>query len=84
MGYKDVVSAYCVRKRDESGLCIGIHKVIARGLEPEKKEEEEYTPIYPCPVINRYECPFEREGRPNVTDLFAIYCNCSRGRHGFS
>jgi hypothetical protein len=58
--------------RDKFLLGIGIHKVIARGMEPEKKEGEEYTPIYPCPVINRYECPYQREGRPNVNDLFAI------------
>ena len=58
--------------RDESDLYIGIHKVIARGLEPEKKEGEEYTPIYPCPVINRFECPYEKEGKLNVNNLFAI------------
>ena len=55
-------------QRDESVLFIGIHKVIARGLEPEKKEGEEYTPIYPCPVINRFECPYEKD----VNYLFAI------------
>jgi hypothetical protein len=60
-------------QRDKFVLYIGIHKVIARGLEPEKKEGEAYTPIYPCSVENIYECPFEREGRPNVNDLFAIY-----------
>jgi hypothetical protein len=53
--------------RDEFSLYIGIHKVISRGLEPEKKEGEEYTPIYPCPVINRYE-PYEKD----VNTLFAI------------
>ena len=37
-------------------------------MEPERKEEEEYTPIYPCPVINRYKCPYEKE----VDYLFAI------------
>jgi hypothetical protein len=47
---------------------IGIHKVIARGLEPEKKDGEEYIPIYPCPVINRYECPYEKD----VDYLFVI------------
>ena len=49
--------------RDESALQIGIHKVIARGLEQEKEEGEEVqdtTPIYPCPVINGFECPYEK------------------------
>ena len=60
--------------RDESALLIGIHKVIARGLEPEKKEGEDVTPIYPCPVINRFECPYEKgkEKELNINDLFAI------------
>jgi hypothetical protein len=54
--------------RDDFVLYIGIHKVIARGMEPEKKVGEEYTPIYPCPIINRFECPYEKE----VDNLFAI------------
>ncbi|MFZ0265832.1 MAG: hypothetical protein WAL42_12180, partial [Nitrososphaeraceae archaeon] len=46
----------------------GIHKVIAWGLEPETKEGQEYTPIYPCPIANRFECPYEKD----VNKLFAI------------
>jgi hypothetical protein len=49
-------------QRDE----FGIHKFIAR--EPERKEGQEYTQSYPCPVINRYECPHEKD----VNKLFAI------------
>lgn len=62
--------------RDESALLIGIHKVIARGLEQEKKEGEEEvqnaTPIYPCPVINRFECPYDKEQALNVNSLFVL------------
>jgi hypothetical protein len=53
---------------------IGIHKVIARGLEQEKKEEKgevQDTTPYPCPVINRFECPCEKEKELNVNTLFA-------------
>jgi hypothetical protein len=46
----------------------GIHKVIAWGLEPETKEGQEYAPIYPCPIVNRFECPYEKD----VNKLFAI------------
>ena len=67
-------------QRDKLVLYIGIHKVIARGLEPERKEGQEYTPIYPCPVINRFECPYEKECQQPVCNTG----NCSRGRHGFS
>jgi len=56
--------------RDESALLIGIHKVIARGLEQEKGEDA--TSIYPCPVINRFECPYEKEKELNVNNLFAL------------
>lgn len=64
--------------RDESALLIGIHKVIARGLEQEKKEEggkeavQDATPIYPCLVVNRFECPYEKEKELNVNNLFAL------------
>jgi hypothetical protein len=62
--------------RDESALLIGIHKVIARGLEQAKEEGEEEvqdaTPIYPCPVINRFECPYEKEKELNVNSLFIL------------
>jgi len=61
-------------QRDESALLVGIHKVIARGLEQEKEggEEEVQDPIYPCPVVNRFECPYEKEKELNVNNLFAL------------
>ena len=37
-------------------------------MEPETKEGQEYTPIYPCPIANRFECPYEKD----VNKLFAI------------
>ena len=58
--------------RDESALLIGIHKVIARGLEQEKEKRQDATPIYPCSVINRFECPYEKEQVSNVNILFAL------------
>ena len=60
---RNVMGAYYVRRKT-----IGILKVIAWGLEPETKEGEEYTPIYPCPIVNRFECPYEKD----VNKLFAI------------
>jgi hypothetical protein len=51
-------------QRDE----FGIHKFIARGLKLETKEGQEYTSNYPCPIINRFECPYEKD----VNHLFAI------------
>ena len=62
-----------------AGRQFGIHKVIAWGLEPETKEGEEYTPIYPCPIVNRFECPYEKD----VNKLFAIE-EIAFAIHGFS
>jgi hypothetical protein len=67
-GYGSTKCHGCLLCPRDKSLHIEIHKVIARGLEPEKKEGEEYTPIYPCPVINRFECPYEKD----VNKLFEI------------
>src|SRR5215210_1860917 len=61
-------------QRDESALFIGIHKVIAKGLEQQEEQEggkvQDYTtPIYPCSVINRFECPYDKEQKLNVNKL---------------
>jgi hypothetical protein len=37
--------------REEAAIFIGINKVIARGLS---------SSIYPCPIQNRFECPYEK------------------------
>jgi hypothetical protein len=67
-GYGSTKCHGCLLCPRDKSLYIEIHKVIASGLEPEKKDGEEYSPIYPCPVINRYECPYEKD----VNKLFAI------------
>ena len=59
-------------QRDESALLIGIHKVLAKGLEQEGKEgevQDDTTPIYPCSVINRFECPYDKKQNLNVNNL---------------
>ncbi len=37
-----------------------------------KKEGEDAYSIYPCPVVNRFECPYEKEKELNVNNLFAL------------
>ena len=69
-------------RRDESALFIGIHKVIAKGLEQQEEDkgrevQDDTTPVYPCPVINRFECPYDKEQKLsvnnfNVNILFAL------------
>jgi hypothetical protein len=59
-------------QRDESALLIGIHKVIAKGLEQKEDEgevQDDTTSIYPCSVINRFECPYDKEQKLEVNNL---------------
>jgi hypothetical protein len=44
--------------REESAIFLGINKVIARAIEQENNLS---SPIYPCPILNRYECPFDKK-----------------------
>ena len=64
-----------------SAIFLGINKVIAKALE---RENNGAATIYPCPVLNRYECPFDNciKGNTitehkdskliNVNDLFNL------------
>jgi hypothetical protein len=55
-------------------IFIGINRLVARGLE---QNENKDNPIrYPCHVINRFECPYEKGKRSDikfdVDDLFEL------------
>ena len=45
--------------REESAIFLGINKVIARAIEQENNTPS--STIYPCPILNRYECPFDKK-----------------------
>ncbi|MDQ3969528.1 MAG: hypothetical protein M3275_14180 [Thermoproteota archaeon] len=47
--------------REEAAIFIGINKVMARALE--NKDDDDYSAptTYPCPIQNRFECPYEKE-----------------------
>ncbi len=47
--------------REEAGLSIGINKLVARAIED--RDGENSPPIYPCPILNRFECPYESKGK---------------------
>jgi hypothetical protein len=40
--------------REEAAIFLGINKVMARGL-----SEDDVNSIYPCPIQNRFECPYD-------------------------
>jgi hypothetical protein len=49
--------------REESAIFLGINKVIARTIEQENNIS--FSTIYPCPILNRYECPFDKKESNN-------------------
>jgi hypothetical protein len=54
-------------------IFIGINRLVARGLLEENKDSNT-SPEYPCRIVNRFECPYEKGKSPkikfNVEDLF--------------
>jgi hypothetical protein len=44
--------------REEAAIFLGINKVIARAIEQENNIFS--STIYPCPILNRYACPFDK------------------------
>lgn len=55
-------------------IFIGINRLVAKGLE---EDESKSNPIsYPCSVVNRFECPYEKgkvsDAKFDVDDLFAL------------
>jgi hypothetical protein len=61
------------RDREEAAIFLGINKVMARGL-----SEDKGSSIYPCPIQNRFECPYDnKEGEEakstiDVDQLFRL------------
>ena len=49
--------------REKSAIFLGINKVIARAIEQENNISS--SRIYPCPILNRYECPFDKKKSNN-------------------
>lgn len=43
-------------EREEAAIFIGINKVVARALED---KDDNSSSIYPCPIQNRFECPYD-------------------------
>jgi hypothetical protein len=66
---------HCLLSPDgDNPIFIGINRLVAKG-----REENKNNPIqYPCPIANRFECPYnyekgkESDARFNVEDLFDL------------
>jgi hypothetical protein len=53
--------------REEAAIFLGIDKVIARAIEQENNTPS--STIYPCPILDRNECPFEKRKSNNNNKL---------------
>jgi hypothetical protein len=49
--------------REEAAIFLGINKVISRAIEQENNNIS--STIYPCPILNRYACPFDKKKSNN-------------------
>jgi hypothetical protein len=55
--------------KEKSGKLVGISRLIAKAIEVDSEEEEDDNsnsttttpPLYPCPVLNRFKCPYDRK-----------------------
>jgi hypothetical protein len=57
--------------KEKSGKLVGISRLIVKAIEVDSEEEEEEDdnsnsttttpPLYPCPVLNRFKCPYDRK-----------------------
>jgi hypothetical protein len=62
---------HCLLSPDrDDPIFIGINRLVAKGLE---QDENKNNPIpYPCHVVNRFECRYERGKSPNARSLSSI------------
>jgi len=61
------------KAREEAAIFLGINKVVARGL-----SEDKDSSIYPCPIQNRFECPYannkeEKEEAKSTIDVDQLF-----------
>jgi hypothetical protein len=61
-GYGKEKCAQCLLSpdRENAAIFIGINKVMSRSLDIKGKGN---TQVYPCPILNRFECPYDKERR---------------------
>ena len=63
-------------ERDDP-IFIGINRLVAKGLENDRDENKNNPIPYPCPVVNRFECPYDcKNGKSSSArfdeDLFEL------------
>ena len=65
---------HCLLSPDgDDPIFIGINRLVTKGLEKDNKD----NPVqYPCSVVNRFECPYEKgkesDARFGVDDLYDL------------
>jgi len=58
----------------ESAIFIGINKLIAKSVEEGSSRSSSHPSIYPCKIVNRFECPYnyEKEKESSVNTKFEV------------
>jgi hypothetical protein len=68
---------HCLLSPDgDDPIFIDINRLVAKGLEDDRDEKKNNPKSYPCHIVNRFECPYEKESRSdasfNVEDLLEL------------
>ena len=68
---------HCLLSLDrDDPIFIGINRLVAKGLEDDKDESQKNIIQYPCSIVDRFECPYEKGKVSNirfdVEDLFEL------------
>jgi hypothetical protein len=56
--YKNSFLCLLSPDREQSAIFFGINKVITKALERKQKVSSPSSSVYPCPVLNIFECPY--------------------------
>ncbi|MGI0044452.1 MAG: hypothetical protein ACRD47_12145 [Nitrososphaeraceae archaeon] len=72
--YGRVKCFHCLLRPDsDDPIFIGINRLVAEGLSNDSQERDGIE--YPCQVVNRFQCPYERTNIKGDDDLGAINSN---------
>lgn len=61
--------------REQARIFLGINKVIAKALERRQKVSSPSHSVYPCPILNIYECPYSTKQEDKETETTATILN---------
>jgi hypothetical protein len=69
--YGNAKCFHCLLSPDrDDPIFIGINRLVAKGLEGNRDENKNALTLYPCQIVNKFECPYEyAEGKSSNTNF---------------